>query len=266
MKQLALQQQWVLVTGASAGLGRAVASELARHHRANLLLVARRGDLLQQCAAELTTQFQVGVEVLVADLANEADVAQVAARAKQRGVTAAVLNAGMTKMGGHEVLPFADFKHMLALNVTGTVQLASELVPHFRAQGGDGALLLVSSIAGLIPLPYQAAYAATKAFLISFGASLGEELAGSNVSVTVFAPGGIDTDLVKGAGMSVGGPWLASAKQSAADLVDALVKRRGLVVPGLVQRLGVWSTRLLPQQTVVAGAGYVFRRLLKLAP
>lgn len=263
MKPLALQNQWVLVTGASAGLGRAVARQLAQRHRANVLLVARRADLLQQCAAELTTEFRVEVEVLVADLADEADVAKVATRAKQLGVAAAVLNAGMTKMGGHETLAFADFKHMLALNVTGTVQLASELVPHFRARSVDAGLLIVSSIAGLIPLPYQAAYAATKAFLVSFGASLGEELADTNVSVTVFAPGGIDTDLVKGAGLAVGGPFLASAAQSATELVDALVQRRGLVVPGLAQRLGVWSARLLPQKTVVAGAGHIFRRLLK---
>ena len=263
MKPLQLRQQWVLVTGASAGLGLAVARELAGRHGAHLLLVARRGERLQAIAAELGAAFRIEVEVLVADLAIEAEVAKVAARAKQRGIVAAVLNAGMTKMGPHEALAFDAFKHMLALNVTGTVQLASELVPFFRARADDAGLLLVSSIAGLIPLPYQAAYAATKAFIGSFGASLGEELAGTKVSITVFAPGGIDTDLVKDAGVTLTGPWLATPERSARALVEALVRRERLVVPGLAQRLGVWSARLLPQQAVVAGAGLVFRQLLK---
>ena len=183
MKPMHLKGRWVLVTGASAGLGKAFASRLARHHGAHLVLVARRKDRLETLANELRDAAGVEAVVIPGDLSRTEDVDRVLAEATEgRQLTAAVLNAGVTHFGHYHELAWKDFQTMLQTNVSAVVRMTTELVPHLEKDPGGGGLLIVSSMAGFTPVPYQTAYSATKAFLVSYGMGMWHELEGRNVS------------------------------------------------------------------------------------
>jgi len=183
--------QWVLITGASSGLGRAMAVILARDYGAHIIAVARREARLTALRDELVALPGVQVETIVADMSSASDVDRVVQQATSgRKLYGAILNAGVTHFGRHEELAWSAFETMLHTNVTSVVRMTSELIPVLLEQDLGGGIMLVSSMAGLTPIPYQAAYSGTKAFLVNFGCSLWHELQGKNLSITTYAPGG----------------------------------------------------------------------------
>lgn len=268
-KRLQLRSRWVLVTGASSGLGLEMARVLAREHGANLVLVARRRERLDALAAELQRAHGVEAVALTADLATDgaAEAVLAGATAGGRRLSAVVLNAGVTYYGDALAQDPAALQALVRTNVLGMVDLASRAARHFiqtLEEGGEpGALLLVSSVGGLMPLPYQAAYGASKAFITSYGLSLGEELRGRGVSVTVFAPGGIATELLELSGLDAkfkaGQLGVMEAPACAARAVEALVQRRALVVPGFLNQALAAVPRLLPRRFLASRVAAIYR-------
>jgi hypothetical protein len=263
MKAMELKGRWVLVTGASSGLGREMARVLAKEHRANVVLVARRAEKLEELAQELRAQHQVEVRSIAADLSRE-DEAERLFRAATAEVDlhAAVLNAGVTHFGHHDELSWDAFKQMMALNIITTTRLTTLLLPYLERRGENGAVMLVSSMAGLAPTPYQSAYSATKAFLVNYGCSLHHEMAPRGVSVTTFAPGGIITDMTAGERFNSLRGWLMPVDVCARSAVKALQRREYLAVPGFVYRVGSVLTRLLPQRFFTGRVAAQYRRSL----
>ncbi|MCB9596345.1 MAG: SDR family NAD(P)-dependent oxidoreductase [Sandaracinaceae bacterium] len=258
-----LRGKWVLLTGASSGLGEAMAVHLARDHGAHLVLVARREDRLRALASSLTEAHGVETAVVVADLTSEADVQRVFDEAVDgRPIHAAILNAGVSFFGHHDELDWPAFQRMLALNVSSVVQLTTLLLPYLEQRAERGGLMIVSSLAGLTPVAYQSAYSGTKAFLVHYGCGLHHEMARRGVSVTVFAPGGIDTEMTQGNRFDDLRGWLMPADQCARSAVDGLRKRRYVQVPGLMYRWGNVLTRLLPQSFFVGRVAAQYRRSL----
>jgi short-subunit dehydrogenase len=264
MKPIRLSGQWTLVTGASAGLGREMARQLARDHRSNVIVVARRADRLADLKAEIESGAGVSVEPIVADLSKIEDVDRVIGQATAgRQIAAAILNAGVTHFGPHEALEWQEFETMLHTNVTGTVRMANALVPHLEKHADGGALMLVSSMAGLTPLPYQTAYSATKAFVTHFGIGLAYELKARTVSVTTYAPGGIATEMTAGEQFGPLRGWMMDERPAARDAIKALVGRRRLAIPGFANRLGAVAMRLLPQSLVTGRIAATYRAALE---
>ncbi len=263
MKPLQLKDRWVLVTGASSGLGREMALELARRHEANPILVARREDRLVGLARELE-DFGVKSEILVADLAQVSEAERVFKEATtRRDVFGAILNAGVTHFGKHDELSWERFEQMLSLNVTSTVRLSSLLLEYFESRGDQRGLMLVSSMAGLTPVAYQTAYSATKAFLVHYGCGLHHEMLPRGVSVTTFAPGGIVTEMTAGERFNDLRGWLMPADKCAREAIDAYVARRYLHVPGMVMRWGSVLTKLIPQRFLVGRVAEQYRKSLE---
>ncbi|MBF5043354.1 SDR family NAD(P)-dependent oxidoreductase [Aggregicoccus sp. 17bor-14] len=264
-KPLALASRWVLVTGASSGLGLEMARVLARVHRANLVLVARRRERLDALAAELQRDCGVQALAVAADLAEGGAAERVLAQATAEGRTlsAVVLNAGVTFYGEALAQEPAQLEALVRTNVLGMVDLASRAARHMVQAREPGALLMVSSVGGLMPLPYQAAYGASKAFVTSYGLSLGEELRAHGVSVTVFAPGGIATELLELSGLDAkfkaGQVGVMEAPACAERAVAALVSRRALVVPGLLNQALAAAPRLLPRRFLAARVAALYR-------
>jgi hypothetical protein len=122
--------------------------------------------------------------------------------------------------------------------------------------------MLVSSMAGLAPTPYQSAYSATKAYLINYGCSLHHEMAPRGVSVTTFAPGGIITDMTAGERFNSLRGWLMPVDVCARAAIKALTRREYLSVPGFVYRVGSVLTRLLPQRFFAAKVAAQYRKSL----
>ncbi len=254
--------KWVLVTGASAGLGREFARQLAVEHGANLVISARRLQKLQELKAELEPK---GVQVVcvTGDMSKPDDVDRVITEAMTgRQLYGAILNAGATHFGHHHQLPWEEFLSMLQLNVTSTVRLATELVSHMKAHRLGGGLMIVSSMSGVMPVPYQSAYSGTKAFLNSFGTALAHELEGHPVSLTVFAPGGIQTEMTSGEKFSTLTKWLAPADVTAKAGLKAMRQRKRLAVPGFLNQLGAFTFRFVPRRFAMGQLASTYRKAL----
>jgi short-subunit dehydrogenase len=264
-KPMDFRNRSVLVTGASAGLGRQIAKLLALRYGADVLAVARRAGRLE----ELRQEVEAGggkLRALTADLSNLADLERVIAECSQGDpLYAAVLNAGVTHFGHYDTLEWPAFETMLRTNVVSTVRLAMALLPSIERSNEGGGLLLVASMAGLSPIPYQAAYAGTKAFVVNFGASLWHELRGRNVSITTYAPGGIATEMTDGGRFDGLRSWLMSVDAAALEGIEAFRRRKYLHVPGVVNQIGGVLMKVLPGKFVGSQVARAYKRSLDAA-
>jgi len=264
MKPLELENRWVLVTGASSGLGREMARVLARDFKTNLVVVARREDRLVALATELQKAHGVSVRVITADLGRDGEADRVFAEAtRESNLIGAILNAGITHFGKWDELSWEDFQRMHAVNVTSVVRLTTLLLPYLEKRGESGGLLLVSSMAGLMPTPYQTAYSATKAFLVNFGCGLHHEMDPRGVSVSTFVPGGIRTEMTDGVRFNDLRGWLMPVERCAVEAVQAFVGRAYLHTPGVMYRVGAVVSRLLPQRFFIGRVADQYRRSLE---
>ena len=251
--------RWAVITGASAGLGADFARQLAARGW-NLVLVARRADRLRALADELRNAHRtIEVEVVPLDLQRE-DAAQVLLeRATDRGrhIHALLNNAGFGLYGPFEEVPWEQTLGMMTLNMTRLTELTWVFVRHMREHGEPAHVLNVGSVAALQPVPYFSAYGATKAYVRNFSEGLAYELKGTNVHVTLLAPGATRTEFSDVAGIAI--PKLADNAQMASDVVvrqalDAMLAGRASVVPGLVNWGNALSARLFPRQFLAAMA------------
>lgn len=229
-----------LVTGASSGIGRALAVALAAEG-SDLVVVARRRERLEALADELRQQHGVKVEVLVADVTVPAQLAEVEERLRsgKPRVDLLVNNAGAGGQG-----PFAEsdvdrWDNLVRLNVLAPVRLTHAALDGMLPRGGGG-ILNVSSIAGLQPLPNVATYAATKAYLSSFSHALHQEVRHRGVAVTALLPGFTRTEFHEAGGINrtvVPGPAWMKAEVVAHAGLRAVGRGRAQCVPGLGYRI-----------------------------
>jgi len=264
MKPLDLTSRWILVTGASSGLGRELARVLARDHGANLVVVARRRERLEELSSELETQYGVSVRVIAADLGQISEVNRVFGEATaDTPLYGAILNAGITHFGNWDELSWEEYERMQALNVTSVVRMTTLLLPYLEQRRESGGLMLVASMAGIVPTPYQTAYSATKAFLVHFGAGLHHEMWPRGVSVTTFVPGGIVTEMTDGVRFNDLRSWLMPAERCAKEAVRAFRERAYVFSPGFVYRWGSAVTKLLPQRFFIGRLAEQYRKSLE---
>ena len=262
MNSMELRGRWVLVTGASSGLGREMAKILAVTHGANLLISARREDRLLELKTELEKSAGVKIDVCVADLSKLEDVDRLIETAtKGRALYGAVLNAGITHFGPYADLSWESFRTMLDTNVIATVRMSTALLPALEAQGGG--LMIVSSMAGIHPVPFQTHYSGTKAFLVHYGVGLWHELVGRNVSVTVYAPSGVVSEMTAGESFTPLRRWLMPVEQAAREGVEAFRERKYLHISGFVNRVGSIFARILPQRFSTGLVAAQYRSALK---
>ena len=241
-----------LITGASSGIGLAFARELgARGH--DLILVARREQLLEQAAAEIRAKDGRRVEVIAADVSELDGRARLAAQVSASGleVDVLVLSAGFG-MGGPLIEQDPDrVRLMIRTNFESTVALAHEYTPPMAARR-RGSVLIVSSMAGNQPMPNFGVYAATKAAVTSFAQALHEELRARGVTVTALCPGGVATDFASIAEMShnerrMPRAFIATPEDTARAGLDALERGRRTVIPGWAVQMLVFTGEHAPR-------------------
>lgn len=260
----------VLVTGASSGIGAAIARELAERGH-GLVLVARRKDRLDALAQELSDEYGVRAEAVGCDLGKAASRQRLPARIESLGLDVSVLvnNAGFATNGPfHEGDPARELEQVRVL-VEAPVALTSAFLPGM-VRRGKGAILNVASTAGMQPLPYSAGYSAAKAYVLTFSEALHQELHGSGVTVTVLAPGPVTTDFWEISGWEVAGgqsferavprPAWVTAEEAASSGVKGLEAGRRVVIPGLPVRAAMLATQYLPHAVKLPAIEWAMRR------
>jgi hypothetical protein len=252
-----------LITGASSGLGAEFARQLAPVAE-KLVLVARRGEHLDALKADLEARHaNVRVFVYVMDLTREnqtRDFVEWLEREKIR-INFLVNNAGMGDRGPFATGDWTKIHGMLELNVVALTRLTHHLLP-MLLESGRGAVLNVSSIAGLIPLPHMSVYAATKAYVNSFSDGLRMELRDTGISVTAVLPGPVETEFGEVASRNTGEPeWKTPgeltlpAEEVVHSALSAVVADKARVVPG-------WKVALLMGLAVALPLG-ILRAILQ---
>ena len=239
----------ILITGATSGLGREIAMQLAARGE-NVLASGRRAERLR----ELETQN--GITGLQLDLGSPADITDTCA--KMEPLSGVILNAGMTFVDKFSSGDFETDSQVIQTNVMANVQLIRELLPNLKQT--QGRILIVASLGGMTPLPYQSIYAGTKAFMINFGLSLREELKREGVKVSVFAPGGIKTEMTDIPAMKGLEKELAPVENVAAAAIKAYDKMPALTVPGAQNKLVAAVSKIAPRSFMAAKAEKIYRK------
>lgn len=263
MKYLDFKGKWVLITGASSGLGEEMARQLAYEHGANLILLARRRERLEQLQELIEGETNSKVDVIVADLSRSEEVeALLLPILDKRNVYAAVLNAGITYLGKHLELSNERFNQLVQTNIVSVTYMTTLLARYFEERQAVGGMMIVSSMAAIFPTPFQAAYAGTKAYLLNFASALSQELANKQFSITVFMPGGIATEMTAGNGFNELRGYLMPVQQVAKEGLAALKKRRPTYIPGFLNRISSKLSFLLRKEFIIKQTGKTYKKSL----
>lgn len=244
-----------VITGASAGIGVALARVFARHGH-ELVLIARREDRLRELADEIALSGAQRPIVMAIDLAKPGAARDIADRLAAENVEPqfVVNNAGFGLVGLASARDRGEQLQMIDLNVRALTELSLAFVDSLaRHRGG---LLNVGSMAGFLPGPGMAVYYATKAYVLSFTEALHSELKPRGIRVAVLCPGPVPTEFAERAGVSGGKLAPSILTQSAEDVAEAgyrgLMDGHRTIVPGLLNRLITVLIRLIPRRIVLA--------------
>jgi short-subunit dehydrogenase len=242
-----------LITGASAGIGREFARQLAGRAR-SLIFVARREQELSELRDELSQQFpNLTLRIRKTDLAELAQLKELMAWLDHEKLDVDLLinNAGLGDSGPFATSDPIRNEQMILVNMVVLTSLARHLLPPMLARKRGG-ILNVSSSAGFLPIPGFAIYAATKAYVTSFSEALRAELHGTGVSVCALCPGPVHTEFQEVAkrpgGYREEGPEFVhvSVEQVVRDALNAVEADRPLVIPGLAMKLVMFLVRITP--------------------
>jgi short-subunit dehydrogenase len=245
-----------LVTGASSGIGNAIAAELASRGL-GVTLAARREERLVELAQQLSDAHGVRAETVAVDLGEAAGRERLEAELGERALAVEVLvnNAGFGDSGPVARADRERLLHMVRLNCEALVDLQARF-SSAMAERGRGAILNVASTAAFQPLPGMATYAATKAFVLSLTEATHSELAGKGVTATALCPGPVRTEFVEVAGVTgweekLPGVFWTDVEQVARQAVDGLEKGKRVVVPGLMNRAGALTGQHSPRSIML---------------
>ncbi len=238
---------WAFVTGASSGIGREYALQLAAEGL-NIAVLARRKERLEALVREIESKHKVKTRVVVADLtASDAlDVIQAATSDIEIGLL--VNNAGAGVPGVFLKQDVNSYTQTIQLNVTMPMQLSHHFGEQMRRRG-KGGIIFTASIAGYTGSPYMANYGAAKSYMINFGMALHTELKASGVDVLVVSPGGTRTEMVEMEGTKMSDapmPWMDADKVAQVGIKN--LGKKSAVIPGAINNVMIFMmTRLMPR-------------------
>jgi uncharacterized protein len=242
-----------LITGASAGIGREFARQLASRAK-SLILIARREQRLNELREELEQPYpNLAIAVRKADLADLVQLNELLAWLDRERIDVDLLinNAGLGDSGAFATSDPIRNEQMTLVNIVALTTLTRHLLPRMIARRGGG-ILNVSSSAGFLPIPDFAVYAATKAYVTSFSEALRAELRGTGISVCALCPGPVHTEFQEVAKRPDAQPdtgpefIFVPVKQVVRDALEALEADRPLIIPGFPMKFGMFLVRLTP--------------------
>jgi short-subunit dehydrogenase len=252
------QRSFALITGASAGLGKEFALQLAERY--NLVLVARRSELLQELAHRCAGR-GAQCETMAADLLKADDLARVEERVAKPDMALLVNNAGFGTYGAFASLPRQGEADQVQLNIATLVRLTHAALGTMT-QRGSGSIINVASVAGYQPAPYSATYSATKTFVRYFTEAVAEEVRPQGVYMQVLCPGFTHTEFHERARIATEGIpsflWMESSDVVRASL-EAMDKGQTVCVPGAINKTITALGGATPNAVTAKLAAFVMR-------
>jgi short-subunit dehydrogenase len=251
-----MAKEVALVTGASSGIGEALARRIARDGR-HVALVARRRDRLEALAAELRANHRIEAWAFPADLAAQGAIPQLLAAVSEQDLAVdwLVNNAGFGTFGKFQDLPVARELDEIRLNVEALVELTGRLLPAMVARR-RGLVMNVASLGAFVPSPTMATYTATKAFVLSFTETITAELEGTGVRALCVCPGFTRTEFQSHVAVDVSGvpsmAWM-TADEVADEAVGAAAKG-GVLVNGFMNRALATALKFAPRGLAMRAA------------
>jgi hypothetical protein len=254
---------YALITGASKGIGKAIAFELAAKGY-DLAIVARSEDLLKSVSQEISAKHNVRVQYLAVDLSVATAADNVFHWTKQAGIVPSILvnNAGYGLSGSFESYSLEQHLAMLQVNCNTLVQLTYLFLPQLKQQK-EAHILNIASSAAYQAVPYLSLYAASKSLVLSFSRGLRFELRKTSVNVTCICPGATDTDFVHRAqvgekAMKTAEKVNMSPEEVGKAAVKAMFSKKAEVITGAINKIGGFLTWLLPKQLLEGGAARIY--------
>jgi short-subunit dehydrogenase len=254
------QGKWALVTGASAGIGTALAAELAAGGT-NLVLTARRRDRLRQIAKELSSKHKITAEIIEADLAKPAAPEEIFQFTKEKGIAVELLinNAGFGQYGELSSVEPQRLLDMVQVNCSAVLHLTRLYLPDMITRRSGGVLIVASTVA-FQAVPYISTYAATKVFDLFLAEGLAEEMKPHGIRVCALCPGTTESEFHDAAGH----PAHARRRSETAEKVAktglrALAAGKSYVISGFANYMGAHSQRLVTRRTVTKIAANMMR-------
>lgn len=240
----------VLITGASAGIGKALAFEFASHGH-NLILVARREELLRDISEEIVDKYGVAVDHVAADLLQDDAPQDILEYVRKNHLPVDILinNAGMGGAGDFADVDWTKSKNNITLNVMATTEMDYLFLNHMRERG-SGLIVNIASTLAFAPTAGESVYAASKAYLLSLGQALYEETKGSPVKVLTVCPGVTKTEFFDQAGFSLNQFNAATPESFASFAYKQIMKEKPLSIHRFSNRATALFTRLAPRGTV----------------
>jgi short-subunit dehydrogenase len=256
-----MNSKWAIVTGASSGIGKALALEFAAHGF-NILLIARNQAALAQAAEECARKSGVETEIIAADLSEDGSLERLNSElaSSDRRYEVLVNNAGFGIHGDFASTDIHENLQLVNVQLAAALTLTRAVLPGMISRH-SGRILNVASVYSFSPVPFQSVYAACKAFLLSFSSALENELKETGVTVTVFCPGATQTEFRSRAGIRQKRADSGMTAESAARIAYLETMRgKHVVVPGLINRIFVLLTQLMPDAVVPGFVRFINRQ------
>ena len=262
MSKLNFKNKWVVITGASSGLGKEIARYLAKYEKANLIIAARRVKKLENLKKEIEQDNNTKVEIVEVDLSQSEGVDFLFNRATKIGPIYGIINnAGLTYYGKTEKAKIDKYEQIIDLNFSAVMKLSLLFLDYFHEMG-QGGLLNITSVAAFIPIPYQSVYSASKHASQSFTDALREENRKTGVVISSFAPGGIATEMITKSGLdkkiSKDSIFNMKPDKVAKKAVKAFKRGKSVSVPGFMNKLTLFFVRIFPRKWIIRISGLLY--------
>lgn len=258
---------WALITGASSGIGKEMARELAAQ-KFDLILVARNKDALEQLSHEVVSKHAIQTKVIALDLTEDGASHALHAKVSDLDVGLLVASAGIDEMGPFLEKDYADLRRMIRLNVDAPTELAHLFGSNMAAQRRHGkkrtGMILVSSLFAYQGIPNFAVYAATKAYVLTLGEALTAEMKKKGVDVLTLSPGLTATPFAEGLKMNAALlPMIPQSPRRVARVGLRNLGRKMSVVSGFLNKFYAWENRLIPRSWPVHLFGFLIGNAMK---
>jgi len=258
-----MENTYTLITGASAGFGAEFARQLAAQGH-NLVITARREERLRKLKAEIEKTSNVKIEIIPADLSKLPGIRKLVSEIKHKKIKIDFLvnNAGFGRYGDFTGFDYPELENLIHVNINALTYLTLEFLPQMK-KDNSGSILFVSSQGAFMAVPALSVYAATKAYVLNLAMAIADELKGSNIRIGILCPGPASTEFFDVAqyGKHLTARHLLDPVEVVRQGIQGIKTGKLLIVPGLLQKIQVFSTRLLSRKLYTNIAGKIIRKM-----